>query len=374
MALTHPPSDQGDFPKPGGKATDERQSAQAEGKHASGMPQLPGAIQRQVDSSMRLVNRQKTRPIVKLGIEAEQKVMRDEVYKLSAMLAYYLLMSIVPIMLLLLSIFGLIIDTLSLQTNHTLIHRLTTVLPISQEFIQLALSRLAKHSGVLALATFLVSAYYGTRLFTILDYCFNRIYGLSARQGLRKWLLAIKMLLLFILMIPVLFVISAIPSVLSTTLVRYLFGDSTTSRILIALASALAGLLIASTLFLMVYMVIPNRRVSLREAWKGALLAGLALEIYLLAFPFYAARSLNLNDNASTAGFALVILVLFYYMGLILLLGAEINVFLGAHYQHATHASGAPDPGESQTASSGTDALARAAPAAERPTEEAGGG
>jgi len=74
--------------------------------------------------------------------------------------------------------------------------------------------------------------------------------------------------------------------------------------------------------------VIPNTKLRIRDGWHGALVAGVLLELYSIAFPFYVTHYLSTGGIAASAGFALVVLVLFYYFGLILLLGAEINAFL----------------------------------------------
>jgi hypothetical protein len=87
------------------------------------------------------------------------------------------------------------------------------------------------------------------------------------------------------------------------------------------------GYIIATVLFLTIYMVLPNRSLRIQDAWRGALIAGALLEVYVVAFPFYAAQFLKPDSYGSTAGFAVLILVFFYYFGVILLLGAEINSF-----------------------------------------------
>ena len=106
------------------------------------------------------------------------------------------------------------------------------------------------------------------------------------------------------------------------------------------LATGIAGLLIASTLFLVIYVVMPNRPLRIHDAWRGALIAGALLEIYVIAFPFYATLFLKPDSYGSTAGFAVLVLVFFYYFGVILLLGAEINSFWAGQRQTATDLSG----------------------------------
>ena len=77
----------------------------------------------------------------------------------------------------------------------------------------------------------------------------------------------------------------------------------------------------------------PNQRISFRNSWLGAVLAAVALTIYLYLFPLYVTHFLG-NDKGQI-GFAVILLFFFYYFAVILLVGAEINVFF-AEGVHAT--------------------------------------
>jgi hypothetical protein len=61
----------------------------------------------------------------------------------------------------------------------------------------------------------------------------------------------------------------------------------------------------------------------------GAVVAAVAVEIYLILFPFYVTHFMN--SYTGTAGFAVILLFFFYYFSVILLLGAEVNAFFAEH-------------------------------------------
>jgi uncharacterized BrkB/YihY/UPF0761 family membrane protein len=81
-------------------------------------------------------------------------------------------------------------------------------------------------------------------------------------------------------------------------------------------------------------MIIPNRRISFSKSWPGALVAAVALQIFLTIFPLYATRFLG--GFIGQVGFAIILLAFFYYFGLILLLGAEANAFFFEHVRSKT--------------------------------------
>jgi len=268
------------------------------------------------------------------------KISNDWVWNLAAMLAYTLLMSIVPLLAMFLSFFGLFLNGLAPGSEEQFIQQVGAAIPSGQQFIEPALHRLAASSGVLAVITILLSAWFGSRLFVTIEQCFGIIYRLPPRGLVRQNLIALIMLLIFVVLMPVLLVVSAAPSLLSMAFVDRLLGDSLAARVWLMLATGVAGLLMAALLFLVIYAVMPNRPLRLRDAWKGALVAGALLEIYVIAFPFYATFLLKPNSYGATVGFAVLVLVFFYYFGVILLLGAEINSFWAGQRQTATELAG----------------------------------
>ena len=269
------------------------------------------------------------------------RIKNDEVTKLSAMLAYYFLMSIVPLLIVLLSFIGIVIGSLSPQAQQNLVSNLAHSTPVSQSFIQAALAKLAKSSGILAVASIVISLYTGSKLFLNIDYCFTKVYKAPLRRPLRRWLIAFAMLAVLVVLVPVLLAVSSLPSVLASAGFTHLFGHSTLASILIVITSALFAVLVAVGLFLAMYVVIPNQRLRVGESWQGAIVAGILLAIYIAVFPFYASHYLGSGSLAASAGFALVALVLCYYFGFILLIGAELNAFLIDRRQGGT---GVPPP------------------------------
>ncbi len=257
-----------------------------------------------------------------------KKINNDWIFNLSAMLAYNLLMSIFPLLAMLLSFFGLFLGGLAPAAQQQFINGLTHGIPGGGgQIVQAALHRLAESSGIFAFISIVVSVWFGSRLFVAIDSCFGVIFRLPQRTFLRENAIALVMLLIFAILIPILLAVSALPSFLSTNVVERLFGPSTAATVLITIVSIIAGYIIASALFLAIYAVLPNRPLRIQDAWRGALIAGALLEVYIIGFPFYAAHFLKPSSYGSTAGFAVLVLVFFYYFGIILLLGAEINSF-----------------------------------------------
>ncbi len=90
------------------------------------------------------------------------------------------------------------------------------------------------------------------------------------------------------------------------------------------IAGFLGGLVAAFILFEAIYFIVPNQRISWRNSWHGALVAGIALQLFLtVIFPNY--TKYFMSNYVGQIGFAIVLLAFFYYFAVILILGAEVN-------------------------------------------------
>lgn len=254
------------------------------------------------------------------------KFNNDWVMNFSGMLAYNLLLSIFPILLALVSIFGIIVGG---GARKSIVTSILSVLPaqVSADVVNNALLQLNKASGFLGIVAIVSAIFFGSRLFITIEGCFDIIYHIRPRTLIPQNLMAIGMLLIFIILIPIMIFTSTLPT-LATTLLKPVFGQI---PFVASVVGILAGLASSFLLFETIYVVIPNQKISIRHSWLGALVAAIALEIYLLLFPLYVQHFLN--GYAGQVGFAIVLLVFFYYFAVILLIGAEINAFFSEKVQ-----------------------------------------
>jgi YihY family inner membrane protein len=238
---------------------------------------------------------------------------------LSAALAYNLLMAIFPIALAILAILGFVLGSLSPTEYAQLKTQLLTVLPVSsQGIVDSSTNQLAKSSTILAIVAVVLAVFNGSRLFILIEGIFGIIYHVRHRTFIKQNLMAIGMLILFIILIPIMAFASALPAVVLSILP----GSSA-----LAFLGGTLGVLIASyILFQAIYIVVPNQHISFRNSWLGALVAAIALDIYLTLFPLYVQHFLA-SGPAASLGSAIFLLIFFYYFAIILLIGAEVNAF-----------------------------------------------
>jgi membrane protein len=167
---------------------------------------------------------------------------------LARALAYNLLTAIFPIALAMLSILGIVVGALDPHVQDDLIARLQTIFPSvisSGDVIRTILHQLSKISGVLGIIAVVLAIFTGSRLFLLIERCFNIIYRLPPRSFLSKNLVAIGMLLLFILLVPIMIFASSAPAFVLALLKNTPLGNAPGSGFFFTLVSILSSLLVA---------------------------------------------------------------------------------------------------------------------------------
>jgi membrane protein len=94
------------------------------------------------------------------------------------------------------------------------------------------------------------------------------------------------------------------------------------------MALSLIGLVLPMLLifvaFLVLYRVVPNRPVTVREVWPGAVAATLLWTILRIGFTYYATNIANYETAFGPISAAISLLVFLYFASVIVLLGAEV--------------------------------------------------
>jgi membrane protein len=270
---------------------------------------------------------EQVRTAVKVGkplLDFWNKFNNDWSWNLSAALAYNLLMAIFPFFTALLAILGLFLGGLSPHDFNNLINRMVDAFPAAtatqiSSAVNATREGLMKASSILWIISIVLAVYNGSRLFVLIENCFGIIYHLRPRKFIAQNVTAIGMLILFIVLIPVMIGAGALPTLLRSLLPGLFSG------IIVTVLDYLGGILAAYLLFQAIYIIVPNQKIRFRNSWRGAVVAAVLLQLYVVFFPLYIQHFLS--GVAAAIGSVVILLIFFYYFALILLLGAEINAF-----------------------------------------------
>jgi len=256
------------------------------------------------------------------------KLNNDWVLNLACIIAYNMLMAMLPISLALVAILSVFLANSNIRT--TVIQQITALFPGlagQQNALDLASQQLSQASGILGIVAIILGIFFGSFLFVVTEGCLDIVYRVRQRPPVRQFAVAIAMLVVFVILIPIMVFASAAPAIVFSSLTRLPILSSIpgSSFILIGFGGILSGFLTAFILFEIIYIVVPNQRISWKHSWRGAAFAALATEIFLAVFPFIISHFFS--GYAGPLGFAVILLLFFYYFAIILIGGAEINAF-----------------------------------------------
>ena len=248
---------------------------------------------------------------------------RSRPANLAAALAFRALASLFPLSFLILALLGLFGP--HLLNRAATLDILTGIFPqISREEIFRGLAALSVHFRLLGIIGLAGLLWGGSAFFNSLEGAFNVIYQTPDRPLWQSLLLDLVLTTLFATLILLAGLAGTLSSYL-TTLLRE-FGVAGYLTRLPGLAVPLAGVLAALVLFAVIYRWVPHRRLSVRQTWLGTLVGAFLWQGLGWAFGAYL-KVLNFH-RFGAFGLFLVLLIWFYALGEIIILGAVLNAFL----------------------------------------------
>jgi membrane protein len=241
----------------------------------------------------------------------------------SAMVAYNMLLAIVPVALLSLFVAGQILSSEAVQRS--VLTDLREVFPGSTEHTLNSLLGQVEGSttstGVLAL---IASLWLGSSFFGALDTAFCRIYDYPSRGWLEQKRFAIAMLgVLLVLMIATV-AVPGVQSILKAGTDDLPFDLAHVTNVVYAISLGVSVVLLFGCLAV-IYLRVPNRPIPWRAVWPGAVGATLAIGAVSYAFPAYLSSISTIAQFGTTIVFVLIVLGWFYLLALIILGGAIVN-------------------------------------------------
>jgi membrane protein len=252
-----------------------------------------------------------------------RKAYGDNITGLAAMVAYNLLLSILPLALLALFIAGQVLGSGELESR--VLHDLEQLFPSTKgSTLKSLLDGLQHNSTSLGIVALVTGVWFGSSFWGALDTAFCRIYGGPCRTWVQQKRFAIAMLAVVLLFMAATLVVPIVQSFLIAGKRNLPFGLDQVGA-LVYVGTLILGLLVLFGILCLIYRVVPNTTMPWRAIWPGATGATLAIGVIDYAFPLYLSHISTIADFGNTFAFIAIVLIWFYAIALILLGGAIIN-------------------------------------------------
>ena len=257
------------------------------------------------------------------------KFFADRGTHLAAMIAYFALVSFLPLTFLALALLGLFNRV---DESSALVKELSTLFPSrSVDDIVATVRSVQKNAATLGIIGGLFLAWSSLSLFSALESAFNIVYGRPNRSFVRGKLLAMAFMATSLV---VLFVGLVVGSFGFHVLEHDVSGVMGSSWVAVPLSLALSTL--AAFVFLMsAYHGLTNAELSWREVLPGAVLGAVTLQLTFEALPIFLRVSKHIVA-LQALGAGVLLLLWLYVMANVIVFGAEVNWWLGRRRREDT--------------------------------------
>ena len=251
------------------------------------------------------------------------KAFQDNLTGLSAMVAYNLLLSVIPLAFLALFIAGRLLESEDLEESVR--GDLEQLFPTATEnTITTLLDRLVESSTSYGIIALIASIWFGSSFWGALDTAFCRIYHVQCRSWVQQKRFALLMLVVVLLFMAATVLVPTAQSILVSGTEELPFGLDDVEGLVFAV-TLVGSLILLFAILCLIYWTVPNRLVPWRAVWPGALGATLAIAIVDYGFPAYLTSISTLARVGTTVVFVLILLIWFYALAIIILAGGVIN-------------------------------------------------
>jgi len=256
--------------------------------------------------------------VVRRTLEA---AFEDNIPFLASALSFDVILTAIPFLVLLLAVLGSLVQHQITAHQVSLAELLQRITPVSQgqsleavQHVEDVVAQIVAKRGKLTLFGLPLFLYFSTRLFGGLRVALNDVFDTDER---RPWPLAKLTDLATMLTTGALLLLSsALPA----------FEARAGAPFTLRLGLELVAFAFGTVLFLVIFKVLPSRRIAWGTAFVAAGFCALAFEIAKRAYALYVTRFVTLDHLASDANVAAFFLFLLwiYYTNCVFLIGGEI--------------------------------------------------
>jgi membrane protein len=259
--------------------------------------------------------------MVRLVVRTVQELGEDDASHMAAGVAYYAILSIFPLLLGLLAIFGIFLPSETIQEE--LFSFFERNLPGAIDLLQQNIEDVIHFRGAIGAVGLMLLFWSASAMFSAISRSINRAWDVHRDRPfhirkLRDITMALGTGVLFIFSMGA----TSIFSILRSTELPVISSASD-------FGARFLGFFFSLAIFLVLYKFIPNTKTYWRYIWPGAILAAVLFEVAKNLFVFYLDSFASYESVYGSVASVIILLVWIYISALILILGAEFSAEYG---------------------------------------------
>ncbi len=254
-----------------------------------------------------------------------RKMSQDAVGAFAAQSAFFIILSFFPFIMLLLTLLQYLPFSQE-QLSHFTIGFLPDDI---DRLVQSVINELyEKASGTVVSITAVVALWSAAKGVMALTKGFNAVYGIDETRGyLRLRLRAMLYTLAFVIILLVTLGVLVFGSSIYHWLIARMPSRLDMALRIISMRS-LAGFVLLSVFFLLMYLFLPNRRTRIRDELPGAVVSACGWLAFSYIYSYYIEHLGNFSYLYGSLTAVVLLILWLYFCMYILFFGAELNVFL----------------------------------------------
>ena len=251
-----------------------------------------------------------------------EKVQNDRAPNLAVLLAWGTLNTLFPLVLGILALAGFVLR--DPQRIEQLTTTLFSVMPQdAAATLTEILNSSRENAGAASIISILLLLFSGSNFFANMQMVFNLAYHVENRNFIVTRVLALVMLLIVTALLLVSTTAYGLGSLIGSLPIALPFGP-----VLGRLIGWTVSIVSAVLMFLLLYKILPNKPQGWKQTLPGAVLGTVLFFVILQVFPLYLTFFGKGFETYAAFGVFLLVMFWVYLLGLILVLGAELNAFL----------------------------------------------
>src|SRR5450759_523541 len=254
------------------------------------------------------------------------KMSEDNAFNWAVIIAWNFLQSLFPIALVMAALLGVGLGYVGVG-SHQVYGTVASIIPDTnaQKEVLATLNTFQQKSGIFFLIGFAGLIWSGAGLFRTMEQAFAVIYHTRQRPLIKGLLVSVGMVFLLSVLGGLMLVTTTVLGLLNQ--LPYLptvLANAPIDFVLQVVFGVGTGFL----LFLAIYYVVPNLRQDWGKVWIGSALAGVLFEGLSLVFPLYLRLTGGGSTYGKTFGLLFLLMVYFYLLGIVTMVGVEVNSLL----------------------------------------------
>ncbi|GHI00279.1 YihY/virulence factor BrkB family protein [Neobacillus kokaensis] len=259
------------------------------------------------------------------------RISEDDLPGLSAQLAYYFLLSLFPLLIVLFTLIPYI--PIPQQDMLGIIREFAPV--DAMQFIEKTINEIMRHrSGGLLSFGIIGTIWSASNGINAIVRAFNKAYNVPES---RSFLVARGMAILLTFGMIFIFLLALILPIFGREIGQFIFSQFGYSKLFLKLWNTLSVVVSAIILFVVftgLYWIAPNVKFRCRSAFPGAAFATFGWIVSSLGFSFYVGNFSNYSVTYGSIGAIIVLMIWLYISAFIIILGGEINAFYSEKYRN----------------------------------------